>query len=147
MNSRVAVIIPAYNHERYVGEALESVLAQSRPAERVLVVDDGSTDRTPRVLRRFGTRGVEVVRQPNAGTHAALNRAVAAVRDCEVVAILNSDDRFHQERRKLVPSFGRQILAKVGDILTDDLLIAGPKRELIGPRTQNACRPGSRRLR
>ena len=99
MTARCAVVIPSYNHARYVAAALESVLAQTRPPERVVVVDDGSSDGSAAVVGAFRARGVELVTQENAGAHAALNRAVAlAAEDCELVAILNSDDLYEPRR-------------------------------------------------
>ena len=104
---RTAVLIPLYNHARYVGEALASVVAQTRPADHVLIVDDGSTDGSRETVHAFlegATTGfrarTELFPQENAGAHVALNRLVhlAAERGCELVAILNSDDRFHPER-------------------------------------------------
>lgn len=86
----VSVVIPAYNGADYIGETIESILAQSyRPLE-VLVVDDGSTDGTAEVVRRFGDP-VRYVRQENAGTAAARNRAVAESRG-EFIALLDQDD-------------------------------------------------------
>lgn len=92
---RIAVIIPVYNHGHYLAETISSVLAQSRPADRILVLDDGSADDSLEVAQSFTGRGVEVDSQENAGAHVALNRLVArAAEDCEFVAILNSDDQF-----------------------------------------------------
>lgn len=109
MPDRVAVVIPCYNHARYVGEALESVLRQTRPPDRVIVIDDGSTDDSPEVLRVFAGRGVEVFVQENRGAHHTLNKLVelAAV-DCDWVAILNSDDRYLPERLQRCLEFARQ---------------------------------------
>jgi glycosyltransferase involved in cell wall biosynthesis len=96
---RVAVVIPSYNHARFVGAALDSVLSQSRRPERVLVVDDGSSDETPSVVRSYHERGIELHTQENAGPHSALNRAVTlAAADCDVIGILNSDDLYHPGR-------------------------------------------------
>ena len=104
---KTAVLIPLYNHAAYIGEALASVAAQTRPAERVLIVDDGSTDGSQEAVRAFLASAptsfqarTELFPQQNAGAHVALNRLVqlAGERGCETVAILNSDDRFHPER-------------------------------------------------
>ncbi|MFN7877973.1 MAG: glycosyltransferase family 2 protein [Pirellula sp.] len=71
----VSVCIPCYNAERYIGAAIESVLAQSyRPVE-IIVVNDGSTDGSLDVLERYKSRGVSVVSQKNAGQCAAANHA------------------------------------------------------------------------
>jgi hypothetical protein len=99
MAVRCAVVIPSFNHARYVGAALESALTQTRAPERIVVVDDGSSDDSAAVIGAFAGRGVELLVQENAGAHAALNRAVArAAEDCEVVAILNSDDLYEPRR-------------------------------------------------
>lgn len=86
----VSAILPSYNHARYVGDALESVLRQTRPADEVLVVDDGSGDDTATVVARFGDR-VRFVPRPHAGIGATYNAGVAAAR-CDVIAWLESDD-------------------------------------------------------
>ncbi|MBX6394259.1 MAG: glycosyltransferase [Alicyclobacillaceae bacterium] len=89
----VSVVVPVYNHERYIFECVDSVLEQEGvPSLEVIVVDDGSTDRTPRVLQAFGSR-IRVIRQPRSGTAAALNRGFHAARGT-YVCWLSSDDRF-----------------------------------------------------
>ncbi|HEX2484038.1 MAG TPA: glycosyltransferase family 2 protein [Myxococcota bacterium] len=99
MAVRCAVVIPSFEHARFVGAALDSALSQTRPPARVVVVDDGSRDETPAIVARYEARGVELHVQPNAGAHAALNRACAlAATDCDVVAILNSDDVYEPRR-------------------------------------------------
>ena len=104
---RLAVIIPCYNHAQYVGDAIESVLTQSRPADRVIVIDDGSKDDSVNVLKAFESRGVEVAVQENVGAHETLNRLVErAANDCELVAILNSDDTYLPRRfEQCLPAF------------------------------------------
>ncbi len=99
MSNRVAVIIPCYNHARFVGEALESVLAQTRRPDRIIVIDDGSKDNSLEVLNAFIERGVEVHAQSNLGAHTTINKLVAlAASDCQWVSILNSDDRYLPNR-------------------------------------------------
>jgi len=99
MAARAAVVIPSFDHARFVGAALDSALTQTRPPDRIVVVDDGSRDGSPALIERYAPRGVELLVQENAGAHAALNRAVArAAEDCEFVAILNSDDVYEPTR-------------------------------------------------
>jgi glycosyltransferase involved in cell wall biosynthesis len=96
---RVSVVIPAYNHEAYVGAAIESVLDQSLGDFELIVIDDGSADATARVAEEFAAKDsrITVYRQENQGTAATLNRGLGLAR-AAFTAILNSDDRFHPER-------------------------------------------------
>jgi glycosyltransferase involved in cell wall biosynthesis len=90
LNPLVSVIIPTFNRARVVTRAIDSVLGQTyRPVE-VMVVDDGSTDGTPEVLKSYGDAIVSVV-QANAGPAAARNRGIRESRG-DLVAFLDSDD-------------------------------------------------------
>jgi glycosyltransferase involved in cell wall biosynthesis len=92
----VSCVVPVYNGELYLGEALESVLAQTyRPIE-VIVVDDGSTDDTADVIASYGDR-VWSARLPNSGTPAARNLGLSLARG-EFVAFLDADDLWHPEK-------------------------------------------------
>jgi glycosyltransferase involved in cell wall biosynthesis len=71
----VTVIIPTYNRANYLPQALDSILAQTRAPDEILVIDDGSTDKTPDLLADYGS-AIRVVRQANAGKPAALNKAL-----------------------------------------------------------------------
>ena len=86
----VSAIIPTYNRASLVSDAIESVLAQTYPHVETIVVDDGSTDGTMDVLRRYGDR-IQVISQPNAGPAAARNRGIAASHG-GLIAFLDSDD-------------------------------------------------------
>ena len=92
----VSILIPAYNAERYVGEAVESALAQTYPHVEVVVVNDGSTDGTRDVLAGYEGRGVRVIDQPNAGQCAAANRAFRESRG-ELVKFFDADDVLHPD--------------------------------------------------
>jgi glycosyltransferase involved in cell wall biosynthesis len=87
---RISTIMAAYNTERYVAQALDSVLAQTLPSDEIIVVDDGSTDGTPEVLRTFATR-LRIIRQHNCGPARALNVAIAASVG-DALAFLDVDD-------------------------------------------------------
>lgn len=87
---RFSVVIPAFNRESTLPRAIESVLAQDLSPYEVIVIDDGSRDRTAEVAEAFGSR-VRVVRQENAGVSAARNRGVREA-SCPWVAFLDSDD-------------------------------------------------------
>jgi glycosyltransferase involved in cell wall biosynthesis len=89
----VSVVIPTYNYGRFVTEAVDSVLAQTRPAEEIIVVDDGSTDDTRERLRPYEGR-VRYVYQNNQGLSAARNAGIRAARG-DLIALLDSDDLWH----------------------------------------------------
>jgi glycosyltransferase involved in cell wall biosynthesis len=93
----LSVVMPAYNHERYIGAAVDGVRDQSLPASELVIVDDGSTDGTRDVLEAHRFRAMRTVFQENRGAHRALNRAIALSRG-DWIAILNSDDVYEPER-------------------------------------------------
>ena len=86
----VSVIIPTYNSARYVTDAVESVLGQSFDDLEVLVIDDGSTDETEKVMSGYGAP-VRYIRQANGGVAAARNRGISESRG-RFVAFLDADD-------------------------------------------------------
>jgi glycosyltransferase involved in cell wall biosynthesis len=86
----VAVVMPVFNGEAYVGEALRSVIDQTQPPAEILVIDDASTDGTARVLASFGS-AARVVRQERQGAGAARNAGAALARS-DYVAFLDADD-------------------------------------------------------
>jgi hypothetical protein len=95
----IAVIIPVYNHARFIAETLESVLNQTRRPDRIIVIDDGSKDDSVALMEPFKARGVEVYPRENRGAHETINELVAlAAKDCQWVSILNSDDRYLPRR-------------------------------------------------
>ncbi len=87
---RFSVLIPAYNREVYVAQAVNSVLSQTFTGFEVVVVDDGSTDNTLKVLESYGNR-IRVLRQLNRGPEVARN-AAAEVSRGEYLVLLDSDD-------------------------------------------------------
>ncbi len=88
----VAVVIPVRDGERYLAEALASVLAQDVVPAEIVVVDDGSADRSAAVAREAGAR-VRVLTQPPRGAGAARNHGVAAT-TARWIAFLDADDRW-----------------------------------------------------
>jgi glycosyltransferase involved in cell wall biosynthesis len=92
----VSVIIPVYNGERYVREAIESVFAQTFAGWELIVIDDGSVDRSRDIIRGYGDR-LTFVEQDNHGVCHARNAAVARARG-RYVAFLDSDDIWHPSK-------------------------------------------------
>ncbi len=93
----VSVVIPAYNHERWICETLTSVLNQSLHDLEVIVIDDGSTDKTAALVAACDDSRVCLIVQKNRGTSAAINRGLEISRG-KYIAILNSDDLFCADR-------------------------------------------------
>jgi glycosyltransferase involved in cell wall biosynthesis len=89
----VTVLMPVCNGERYLAQAIESVLAQTHRRFEFLILDDGSTDRTPAILADYAARDprIRVYRHENVDQPATLNRGLALARH-EWVAIIDHDD-------------------------------------------------------
>lgn len=90
---RVSVMMPAYNAERFIGAAIDSVLAQTWQDWELIVVDDGSTDATPNILDGFSDPRIIRTRQSNQGEASARNTALALNRG-EYLAFLDADDLY-----------------------------------------------------
>jgi glycosyltransferase involved in cell wall biosynthesis len=119
----VSTIIPVYNGERYLAEAIESVLGQSAADMEVIVVDDGSSDGSAAVARSFG-EAVRYCHQPHGGIGAALNHGLALAQGA-YIASLDADDLW--EKRKLE----RQLAVAEAD--AGPVLIFGHVRQFISP--------------
>src|SRR5580658_2196955 len=99
----LSVIIPAHNRELYVGEAIESALRQTRPPDEIVVIDDGSTDRTAEIARSFG-KSVHCLSQSNQGIGAARNAGLQAARG-NLIAFLDSDDLWLERKMEIQTAF------------------------------------------
>jgi GT2 family glycosyltransferase len=89
----VSIVIPCYNYGRFLCEAIESALGQTRAADEVVLIDDGSTDCTPQVIARFaGHASVRAIHQANQGAIATFNRGIEASRG-DFFVLLSADDR------------------------------------------------------
>ncbi len=99
MSITVSVVIPAYNAGKYIGRAIDSVLAQTRPAEEIIVVDDGSTDNTADVAQGYGEK-IRFIRQENAGASVARNTGIEAATS-EWIAFLDADDEWLPRKLQL----------------------------------------------
>jgi glycosyltransferase involved in cell wall biosynthesis len=87
----VSILIPAYNIEMWIGDSIRSALAQSWENKEIIVVDDGSSDRTFEIAQRFATQGVQVIKQKNRGAAAARNKALELSRG-EYIQWFDGDD-------------------------------------------------------
>jgi glycosyltransferase involved in cell wall biosynthesis len=89
---RFTILMPVYNREKYVGQAIDSVLAQTFKDYELFAIDDGSSDLSAAVLVSYGTR-IKLLQQPNQGPEVARNKA-AALAQGEYLVFLDSDDFF-----------------------------------------------------
>ena len=111
----VSVVIPSYNHARFIDATLASLASQTYRDFEIVVVDDGSGDQSLAIIKQFAETSavpVVVVAQANAGAHAAINRGIERASG-DHLAILNSDDRFAPDRLErmmaVVPAEGDYI--------------------------------------
>ena len=95
----VSVIIPAYNAGQCIGRAIESVLGQSYSDYEIILVDDGSTDETGEVVKRYGDK-VRYIYQENAGVSAARNTGISAAKG-QWIAFLDADDEWLGNKLRL----------------------------------------------
>jgi len=95
MKPLVSIVVPAYNHEEFVGQAISSCIQQTYANIEVIIVNDGSTDNTATICKDFARKDERVIylEQTNRGAHAAINEGVKKSRS-GYVAVLNSDDIF-----------------------------------------------------
>ncbi len=101
----VSVLVPAYNEAKCIENTVRSLMESDHPVE-IIVIDDGSSDGTARIVENLNLPGVRVVRQLNAGKPAALNRGVANARH-DLVVMMDGDTVFEPSTvRELVQPFG-----------------------------------------
>lgn len=93
----ISCIVPVLNGELYIGESLESILAQTYKPVEIIVLDDGSTDGTASIVREYGSRGVKYFWQPNSGLASARNRGIDVAQG-KFISFLDADDLWHPEK-------------------------------------------------
>jgi glycosyltransferase involved in cell wall biosynthesis len=94
--NRISAVMAVYNGERYLRECLDSMLGQSRPPDEIIVVDDGSTDRSSAIIEGYG-RQVTSLRQPNAGQAAGFVAGLALATG-DLLAFNDADDIWIENR-------------------------------------------------
>lgn len=90
----VSVVMPCYNAEKYIAQAIESVLAQSRRDIELIIVDDGSTDAPLVVIKKYRGGQVSLIQQENQGAASARNRGILTAQG-KYLAFLDADDFWH----------------------------------------------------
>lgn len=94
MEPLVSILIPAYNAQRWIADSIESAIAQTWRKREIVVVDDGSTDRTAQIARQYASSTVSVVTQVNQGAAAARNKAFSLCQG-DYIQWLDADDLLH----------------------------------------------------
>jgi glycosyltransferase involved in cell wall biosynthesis len=126
----ISVIIPAYNHERFIGAAIESVLGQTWTDLELLVIDDGSTDRTGAVIQGFKDSRLTYLHQDNQDAFNTINRGLGLAQG-DFVAILNSDDVYMLNRLERLVETQKQTGAQC--LFTDVTPISDSGAEFVDP--------------
>ena len=90
-SKKVTVLMPAYNVEKYISEAIESVLQQSFGDFKFLIVNDGSTDNTEQIIRSFTDERIILINQPHGGIASALNNGLSKTNSV-YIARFDADD-------------------------------------------------------
>lgn len=128
----ISVVVPAHQAVLYLAECLESILAQTRMPDEVIVVDDGSTDDTAAIASRFGPP-VRVISTPHAGTAAARNTGIAAAAG-NVIALCDDDDLWLPDKLSLQ-------IAALGDPSSEAAVFCGAS-EFLSPEIDPTLAPG-----
>lgn len=97
MGELVSVLVPAFNAEKWIGQCIKSVLSQTWPNRELIIVDDGSSDRTFEIARQFQSGWVKVVSQDNMGASAARNKALSLAQG-EFIQWLDADDLLARDK-------------------------------------------------
>lgn len=101
---QITVLMPAYNAEKYIGKAIASVLAQTFTDFELLIINDGSTDDTEKIIRSFTDDRIRIINQPNQGIAAALNIGLLNA-NAGLIARFDADDICMPERLKVQNDF------------------------------------------
>ncbi len=117
----ISVVIPAYNHEKFIGAAVDSVLNQTWGNLELIVVDDGSTDKTGDLVQAYTDPRLSYYYQENQDAFNTINRGMSLAQG-EYVAILNSDDIYAEDRLEKLVALQEQ--SKAACLFTDVIPIS-----------------------
>jgi len=103
----ISIVIPSYNHEKYIQRCIESVLMQTYKDWELIIIDDGSKDSSNDIIASYLDKRIRHIMQENAGAHNAINRGLSLA-EGEYLTILNSDDEYHPNRlEKFLQAFSQ----------------------------------------
>ena len=97
MSKLVSILIPAYNKEQWISQTIESALGQTWPSKEIIVLDDGSKDRTLIIARQYERKSVKVITQENVGACITRNKLLEFAQG-EYIQFLDADDLLHPQK-------------------------------------------------
>ena len=118
---KISIIVPAYNEEVTIKRCIQSLLDLNYPDHEIIVVDDGSTDKTLKEARKFEVSGVKVIHQKNQGKPNALNNGILSSNG-EIVVTVDADTKLHKESLKRIANrfaANRSLGAVAGNVKVD----------------------------
>jgi len=127
---KVSVVIPAYNHEKFIGAAIDSVLNQSLQDFELIIVDDGSTDATAAVIKSYSDPRIHYFYQTNQDAFNTINRGMVLAKG-RFIAILNSDDIYATDRLRRLVEYQKETEAQC--LFTDVIPISDAGAEFTDP--------------
>ena len=130
---KLSVIMPAYNHEKYVGEAIKSVLNQSFEDFEFIIINDGSTDSTAEIINEYKDKRIKYYYQDNSDAPSTLNRGLFLAKG-KYISILNSDDIYHVDRLLILFETAESMNY---DFIFTDLDFINHDSEIISNTTKN----------
>ena len=128
---KVSVIITVYNCQKYIREAIDSILNQTLKDLELIVVDDGSTDKTGEILGTYKDPRIKVITQPNMGMAQGRNKGLEEARG-EYIAIMDADDISFPERLEVLVDY-LEYNSDIGGVSTD-VSLANEHGEVTGVR-------------
>lgn len=127
MKPEISVIIPSYNHEKYIGEAIESVINQTFKNWELVIIDDGSSDHSIEIIKQYKDQRIKLLTQENHGVAYTLNKGIELAKG-KYICFLDSDDVYRED--KLEKQL--QLIEKGFDIVTSKIkTIDGSGMEII----------------
>jgi glycosyltransferase involved in cell wall biosynthesis len=126
----VSVVIPAYNHERFIGAAIDSVLNQGMGDLELIIVDDGSTDNTAGVIKGYDDARLSYTWQENQDAYNTLNRGMGMARG-KYISILNSDDIYTTDRLEKLLNYSEA--SNAACVFSDVIPISDDNQEFTDP--------------
>ena len=114
----LSILVPAHNEEKYIAETIDAIIkARYKGGKEIIIIDDGSTDKTTEIIKKFSKKGVKYFRTNHIGKSNALNKAVEIAKN-EIVVVIDADSVIEKNSlQKLVKPFADEKVAAVSGII------------------------------